>query len=64
MYERSLGRVPGKLFVSSFFRFGARDKGLFTNYVDKFLAYFDHLPPCVDMFYLINVDKIQHFWTT
>ena len=26
MNERSLGRVPGKLFVSSFFRFGAKDK--------------------------------------
>ena len=40
------------------------DKGAFTNYVDKFLAFFDHLPPCVDIFYLINVDKIRHFWTT
>ena len=25
------------------------DKGAFTNYVDKILAFFDHLPPSVDM---------------
>ena len=30
--------------------------GSFTNYVDKFLAFFDHLPPFVDSFYHINVD--------
>ena len=36
------------------------DKGVFTNYIDKSLALFDHLPPCVDIFYLIS----QHFWTT
>ena len=35
--------------------------GGFTNYVDKFLAFFDHLPPCVDIFYLINVDKNKTF---
>ena len=29
-----------------------RCKGAFTNYVDKFLAFFDHLPSCVDIFYL------------
>ena len=29
-------------------------KGLFTNYVDKILAFFDHLPPCVDIFYGMN----------
>ena len=28
----------------------------FTNYVDKFLTFFDHLPSCVDIFYGINVD--------
>ena len=32
-------------------------KGAFTNYVDKFLAFFDHLPPYVDIFYGMNVDK-------
>ena len=32
-------------------------RGPFTNYVDKILASFDHLPPCVDIFYGINVDK-------
>ena len=33
------------------------NKGLFTNYVDKILAFFDHLPPFVDIFYGMNVDK-------
>ena len=36
-------------------------KGSFTNYVDKILAFFDHLPPCVDIFYGINVDKKLKF---
>ena len=31
--------------------------GSFTNYVDKMLAFLDHLPPCVDVFYFIIVDK-------
>ena len=30
---------------------------LFTNYVDKILAFFYRLPPCVDIFYGINIDK-------
>ena len=34
------------------------------NYVDKFLAFFDHPPPCLDILYLINVDKNLHFLTT
>ena len=36
-------------------------KGAFTNYLDEFLAFFDHLPPCVDIFYLINIDKNKTF---
>ena len=32
-------------------------KRSFTKYVDKILAIFDHLPPCVDIFYGMNVDK-------
>ena len=32
-------------------------KGSFTNYVDKILAFFDHPPPCVDIFYGMNDDK-------
>ena len=32
-------------------------KGPFPNYVVKILAFFDHLPPCVDIFYRINADK-------
>ena len=34
---------------------------MFTNYVDKFLALSDHLPPSIDIFYLINVDKKSTF---
>ena len=36
--------------------------GPFTNWVDKFLDLFDHLPPSVDIFYLINVDKKSIFF--
>ena len=36
-------------------------KGAFTNYVDKFLAFFDHLSPSIDIFYLINLDKKSRF---
>ena len=39
-------------------------KGAFTNYVDKFWFLFDHLPPSVDIFWLMNVDKNWHFLTT
>ena len=35
--------------------------GSFKNYVDKFLAFFDHLLAWVDIFYLINVDKNKTF---
>ena len=31
---------------------GPDRKGAFTNYVDKFLAFFDHLSLSVDIFYL------------
>ena len=34
-------------------------KGMFTNYVDKILDFFDHLPPCVDIFYGMNVDNFK-----
>ena len=33
------------------------DKGLFTNDVDNILAFFDHLKPCVDIFYGMNIEK-------
>ena len=36
-------------------------KGLFTNYFDRILAFFDHLPPSIDLFYGMNIDKK---WTT
>ena len=39
-------------------------KGAYTNYVDKIMAFFDHLPPSVDIFYGINVDKKSIFSTT
>ena len=32
-------------------------KGSFKNYVDKIWTLFDHLPPFVDIFYGLNVDK-------
>ena len=32
-------------------------RGPFINYVVKILAFFDHLPPCVDILYCINVEK-------
>ena len=33
-------------------------RGAFTNYVENILAFFfDHLPPCVDIFYGMNVEK-------
>ena len=40
-----------------FVALGNFGKGSFTNYVDKILAFFDHLPPCVDIFYGMNIDK-------
>ena len=30
----------------------------------QFFGLFDHLPSCVDIFYLINIDKKFTFWTT
>ena len=39
-------------------------KGAFTNYVDKILAFFDHLHTFVDIFYGMNVDKSGHVLTT
>ena len=40
-------------------RFGEDDIAIVTcmSYVDKIWAFFDHLPPCVDIFYGITVDK-------
>ena len=38
------------------FLFEYDGKVLFTNYVDESLAFFDHLPPCIDIFYGIKVD--------
>ena len=37
-------------------------RGAFTNYVDNILAFFDHLPTCFYIFYLINVDERLTFW--
>ena len=40
------------------FRFRSKQcEGPFPNYVDKILALIDNLPPCVDIFYSINVEK-------
>ena len=37
-------------------------KGAFTNYVDKIVAFSDHIPSSVDIFYGINVAKNKFFW--
>ena len=36
-------------------------KGSFTNYVDKFWLFLTTYPPCVNIFYGINVDKMWTF---
>ena len=36
-------------------------RGSFTNHVDKILAFFDHLPSFVDIFYGMNVHKKRTF---
>ena len=36
-------------------------EGSFTNYVDMYLGFVDHLPTSVDIFYLINVHKKSAF---
>ena len=36
--------------------------GSFTTYIEKILAFFDHLHPCVDIFYAMNVDKKWTFF--
>jgi hypothetical protein len=33
--------------------------GSFTNYVNKMLSVFDHPPTCVDIFYGMNIDRIE-----
>ena len=40
-----------------------RTTGLFTNYVDKNLAFFYHVPPSVYISYLMNIDKNRYFLT-
>ena len=52
------------LYYDAFWSFLVQSKGLFTNYVDKILTFFDHLPPCVDIFYCIMLTKSGHFRTT
>ena len=36
--------------------------GAFNNYVDQIFTFFDPLPPCVDSFYILSMDKNRHFW--
>ena len=38
-------------------------KGAFTNYADKFLSFFYHLPPTLT-FSTFIMTKSQHFWAT
>ena len=50
--------------VNNFFRlamFSLLFLGSFPNYVDKILAFLDHLPPSIDIFYYMNVDKKSTF---
>ena len=49
-----LGEDPIEFRIKNMIKEG---KGSLTNYVDKSLAFFDHLPPCVNIFYGMNVDK-------
>ena len=56
-YEQGEGRTAEYRHRTAQLAGGQKAKGLFTNYVDKILAFFDHLPPCVDIFYGMNVDK-------
>ena len=39
-------------------------RGRSQTTLTRFWLFFDHLPPFVDIFYGINVDKCGHFWTT
>ena len=41
-----------------------QSKGSFTNYVDKILSFFDHLPPCADIFDGMNKANSGLFKTT
>ena len=42
-------------------------EGSFKNYVDKIMAFLDHLTHCFDIFYCVNVDKkwafLDHLFT-
>ena len=40
------------------------NKGSFTNYVDKILAFFTTYPPPLTFYTLWKLTKTQHFWTT
>ena len=51
---RSLAKIEGNFCILSIDIRGC----LQTSYIDKFLAFFDHLPPCVK---IINVDKKSTF---
>ena len=55
--EQLLSTAYARVGKEKQFSFSIYSKGAFPNYVDKFLAFFDHLPPSVYTFYLINVDK-------
>ena len=50
-------KQTAKILFKPFQKTFKASKGLFTNYVDKILAFSDHLPPCVEIFYGTIVDK-------
>ena len=55
-YLLSLGYFAFNRDAHLFIGDGLRVLGAFFNYVDKILAFYDHLPPYIDIFYLIRVD--------
>ena len=65
-YVKLFSVENGQLSVTKPFFYSTLDryKGLFTNYVDKILTFFDYLPPSVDILYGIDVNKKWIFWIT
>ena len=53
-----------KLIIISVTNLKEGGKRLFTNYVDKILACFDHLPPALTFTMVWTLTKRGHFWTT
>ena len=50
-----------QIIPSDWNRVRGRSQSTLTIFI---LAFFDHLPPCVDIFYGMDVEKNEHFMTT